>query len=50
MPVFADLILSSEASLKEHLREIFLDISTSLCSGKDGGQGSALGDSSGGEF
>ena len=30
MPVFADLVLSNEASLKEHLRLIFLDISEAI--------------------
>jgi len=30
MPVFADLVMSSEAGLKENLRYIFIEISKAL--------------------
>jgi predicted protein tyrosine phosphatase len=30
MPIFADLVLSNEASLKEHLRLILMDISEAI--------------------
>ena len=30
MPIFADLVLSNETGLKEHLRQIFLDISEAI--------------------
>lgn len=30
MPIFADLVLSNENDLKEHLRLIFIDISSSF--------------------
>ncbi len=30
MPIFADLVLSNESGLKEHLRHIFLDISEAI--------------------
>ena len=49
MPVFADLVLSNEASLKEHLRLIFLDISEAIAENAQPDQ-QKLGGSSGGEF
>ena len=36
MPIFADLVLSSEASLKEHLRVIFHDISDAIAQANSG--------------
>ena len=30
MPIFADLVLSNESALKEHLRQIFLDIAEAI--------------------
>jgi len=30
MPIFAELVLSNETALKEHLRLIFLDISEAI--------------------
>lgn len=33
MPLFADMILSNEAQLKEHLRLIFLDIAEAISLG-----------------
>jgi hypothetical protein len=49
MPIFADLVLSNEAQLKEHLRLIFLDISEAIAL-KDQNENPRrrLGDSSGG--
>lgn len=52
MPIFADLVLSNESGLKEHLRQIFLDISEAVTQSiiPGGVIGQSLGDSSGGEF
>jgi len=56
MPIFADLIMSNESGLKEHLRLIFLDISTSIQesylshSSPFGIEEHKVGGSSGGEF
>lgn len=50
MTVFADLILSNESDIKDHLRLIFIDISESLIEDESLGLKSSIGDSSGGEF
>ncbi|TNV71737.1 hypothetical protein FGO68_gene6704 [Halteria grandinella] len=51
MPIFADLVLSNEASLKEHLRLIFLDINEAIQQeGSSSGEINKVGGSSGGEF
>jgi len=50
MPVFADLVLSNEASLKEHLRLIFLDVSEAIAENAQPLETQKLGGSSGGEF
>ena len=52
MPIFADLVLSNEASLKEHLRLIFLDISEAIAESTLNSQVEhhKVGGSSGGEF
>jgi hypothetical protein len=55
MPIFADLIMSNEASLKEHLRLIFLDISEAITAQNTPtpplyAEIPKVGDSSGGEY
>ena len=50
MPIFADLVLSNETNLKEHLRLIFLDIAEAIASANKVGISGKVGDSSGGEF
>ena len=53
MPIFAELVLSNEASLKDHLRVIFLDISEAIAQSSAVGGSNIemkLGGSSGGGF
>jgi len=52
MPVFAELVLSNEQTIKEHLRLIFIDISDSFVNNDSFCQEEKqnVGDSSGGEF
>jgi hypothetical protein len=49
MPIFADLVLSNEATIKEHLRLIFIDISEPFINGENNNE-NEFGDSSGGGF
>jgi len=50
MPVFAELVLSNEKSIKDHLRLIFIDISDSLTNAPEIEEKQGVGDSSGGEM
>lgn len=54
MPIFADLVLSNETHLKEHLRLIFHDISEAIAQHVSGSgdqdEEHKVGDSSGGGF
>ena len=51
MPVFADLVMSNQHELKEHLRDIFKTISTSIMLHTASTEAAAgEGGSSGGEF
>ena len=52
MPVLADLVLSNENTVKDHLRLIFIDISDSFENEEAEGEllDKNVGDSSGGEF
>jgi hypothetical protein len=51
MPIFADLVLSNEVTIKEHLRLIFIDISEPFINSNDDiNNDNEVGDSSGGGF
>jgi len=52
MPIFAELVMSNEAGLKEHRKLIFLDISEAVQTGTNSSTGEEhkVGGSSGGEF
>ena len=53
MPVFAEMVMSNEITIKENMRLIFLDLSESfmnLDEEKNVRDDKNLGDSSGGEF
>jgi hypothetical protein len=52
MPIFAELVMSNEAGLKEYLRLIFLDISEAVQTGTSSllTEEHKVGGSSGGEF